>query len=95
MAYHPHDTTSNWINLLEEELSAAQTSDLKKILMSDINIDLHACSNSKWLHFIQLLNLTQLVTDFTGIISLTANFIDHIYSSNPEKVLNVLSHHMQ
>ena len=53
-AYCPPNATSSWIDLLEEELSAAQTSGLEIILMGDINIDLHICSNNKWLHLIQL-----------------------------------------
>ena len=42
-AYHPPNATSSWIDLLEEELSAAQTSGFEIILMGDITIDLHIC----------------------------------------------------
>ena len=83
-AYRPPNATSSWIDLLEEELSAAQTTGLEIILMGDLNIDLHICSNNKWLH---LIDLTQLVTDFTRITSSTATIIDHIYSSNPENIV--------
>ena len=86
-AYRPPNATSSWIDLLDEELSAAQTTGLEIILMSDINIDLHICSNNKLLHLIQLFDLTQLVTDFTRITSPTATIIDHIYSSNPENIV--------
>ena len=55
--------------------------------MGDINIDLHICSNNKWLHLIQLLDLTQLITDFTRITSPTATIIDHIYSSKHENIV--------
>ena len=55
--------------------------------MGDINIDLHICSNNKWLHLIQLFDLTQLVTDYTRITSSTATIIDHIYSSNPDNIV--------
>ena len=82
MEYRPPNATSSWIDLLEEELSAAQTSGLEIILMGDINIDLHISSNDKWLQLIQLFDLTLLVTDFTRITSSTATIIDHIYSSN-------------
>ena len=40
MAYRPPNATSSWIDLLEEELSSAQTTGLEIILMGDINIDL-------------------------------------------------------
>ena len=36
---------------------------------------------------IQLFDLTQLVTDFTRITPSTATIIDHIYTSNPENVV--------
>ena len=80
-AYRPPNATSSWVDLLEEELSAAQTSGLEIILMIEINIDLHICSNNKWLHLIQLFNLTQLVIGgirfFTRITSSPATIIDH------------------
>ena len=87
MEHRPPNATSSWIDHLEEELSAAQTSCLEIILMGDINIDLHISSNNKWLHLIQLFDLTQLVTDFIRITSSTATIIDHIFSSNPENIV--------
>ena len=86
-AYCPPNVTSNWIDRLEEELSAAQSSGLEKILMVDINIDFQSCSNNKWLQLIQLFDFTQLVTDFTRITTSTATIIDHIYTSNHENVV--------
>ena len=55
--------------------------------MGDINIDFRSCSNNKWLQMIQLFDLTQLVTDFTRITPSTATTIDHVYTSNPENVV--------
>ena len=55
--------------------------------MGDINIDFQVCSNNKWLHFIQIFDLTQMNTDHTRITSTTATIIDHIYSSNPENIV--------
>ena len=55
--------------------------------MGDINIDFHVGSNYNWLHLIQLFDLTQMVTDYTRITSTTATIFDHIYSSNPEKIV--------
>ena len=40
-AYRPPDSKSSWIDLFEEELSAAQSTGLEIILMGDINIDFH------------------------------------------------------
>ena len=52
--------------------------------MGDINIDFQVCSNNKWLHLIQIFDLTQMNTDYTRT---TATIIDHIYSSNPENIV--------
>ena len=95
-AYRPPNATSSWIDPLEEELSAAQTTGLEIILMGDINIDLHICSNNKWLHLIQLFDLTQLVTDFTRITSSTATIIyrSYLFFQPARILLNALSHHM-
>ena len=37
--YRPPSATSEWIGLLEEELSVAQTTGLEMIFMKDVNID--------------------------------------------------------
>ena len=55
--------------------------------MGNINIDFRSCSNNKWLQLIQLFDFTQLVTDFTRITTSTATIINHIYTSNPENVV--------
>ena len=62
-AYRPPSATASWIDLLEEELSAAQTSGFEIILMGDINIDFQVCSDNKWFYLIKLFDLTQMVTD--------------------------------
>ena len=87
-AYRPPNATSDWIDKLEAELSVAQSSGLELILMGDINIDYRSCSNTKWLQLIQLFDPTQLVTNFTRITPLAATIIDHIYTSNPEIIIN-------
>ena len=58
---------------MEEELSAAQTTGLEIIMMGDINIDYmyQACSNNKWLNLVQLIDLTQLVTEATATLHYT------------------------
>ena len=85
-AYRPPDSKSSWIDLFEEELSAAQSTGLEIILMGDINIDFHVCLNTKWLNLIQLFDLKQLVTDFTRVTPSSATNIYHNYSTNPENI---------
>ena len=65
--YRPPSSLSQWIDLFEEELSAAQVSGLEMIIMGDINIDYYACTNSKWLNLVQLFDLTQLVSEPTRV----------------------------
>ena len=77
--YRLPSSLSQWIDLFEEELSAAQTSGLEMIIIGDINIDYHACTNSKWLNLVQLFDLTQLVTEPTRMAESSTTLIDHIY----------------
>ena len=84
--YRPPSATSEWIDLLEEELSVAQTTGLEMIIMGDVNIDFQACSNNKWLNLVQLFDLTQLVTKPTRITPYSSTLIDHVYTTNPENI---------
>ena len=84
--YRPPSATSEWIDLLEEELSVAQTTGLEMIIMGDFNIDFQACSNNKWLNLVQLFDLTQLVTKPTRITQYSSTLIDHVYTTNPENI---------
>ena len=86
--YRPPNTYSSWIDLFEEELSIAQATGLEFILMGDFNIDLNTSTNNKWIHLIQLFDLSQLVTEPTRVTETTATIIDHIYVSNPENMSN-------
>ena len=84
--YRPPSATSEWIDLLEEELSVAQTTGLEMIIMGDLYIDFQACSNNKWLNLVQLFDLTQLVTKPTRITRYSSTLIDHVYTTNPENI---------
>ena len=84
--YRPPSATSEWIDLLEEELSVAQTTGLEMIIMGDLNIDFQACSNNNWLNLVQLFDLTQLVTKPTRIKQYSSTLIDHVYTTNPENI---------
>ena len=84
--YRPPSATSEWIDLLEEELSVAQTTGVEMIIMGDVNIDFQACSNNKWLNLMQLFDLTQLVTKPTRITPYSSTLIDHVYKTNPENI---------
>ena len=59
--YRPPSVHSDWIDLFETELSIAQATGLELILMGDFNIDLNACSNSKFLNMLQIFDLTQFI----------------------------------
>ena len=84
--YRPPSTKSEWIDLLEEELSVAQTTGLELIIMDDVNIDFQVCSNNKWLNLVQLFELTQLVTKQTRITPYSSTLIDHVFTTNPENI---------
>ena len=84
--YRPPSAASEWIDLLEEELSVAQTTGLEMIIMGDLNIDFQACSNNKWLNLVQLFDLTQLVTKPTRITQYSSTLLDHVNTTNPENI---------
>ena len=84
--YRPPSATSEWIDLLEEELSVAQTTCLETIIMGDVNIDFQAYLYNKWLNLVQLFDLTQLVTKPTRITPYSSTLIDHVYTTNPEHI---------
>ena len=80
-AYRPPSALSEWIDLFEEELSIAQATGLEYIVMGDFNIDLHTCTNTKWLNMIQLFDLYQLITESTRITPTTSTLTDHVYTT--------------
>ena len=84
--YRPPSATSEWIDLLEEELSVAQTTGLEMIIMGDLNIDFQACSNNKWPNLMQLFDLTKLVTKPTRITQYSSTLIDHVHTTNHENI---------
>ena len=84
--YRPLKAHSNWIDLFEKELSIAQATGLEFILMGDFNIDSNSCTNNKWLNLLQLFDLSQLVSEPTRVTQATAIIINHIYTSNLEKI---------
>ena len=84
--YRPPNAQSEWIELFEEELSIAQTTGLEIILMGDFNSDYSSFSNRKWLSFVQLFDLCQLVKEPIRITELTATIIDHVYTTHPEHI---------
>ena len=84
--YRPPNVHSDWIDLFEEELSIAQATGLEFILMGDFNIDLNACTNSKFLNMLQIFDLTQFVREPTRVTQTSETLIDHVYSSHPENI---------
>ena len=49
--------------------------------MGDFNIDLHTCTNTKWLNMNQIFDLYQLITESTRITPTTSTLIDHVYTT--------------
>ena len=85
--YRPPSSNSEWIDLLEEELSIAQTSSFELIIMGDINIDLKLSPNKKWQNLIEIFDLSQLIKDPTRVYESSSTMIDHVYPSKPENII--------
>ena len=84
--YRPPNASCDWIDLFEEELSIAQTTGLEIIRLGDFNINYSNCSNKKWLHMVELFDLTQMFTTPTRVTQNTSSIIDHLYCSNTEHI---------
>ena len=85
--YCPPSATSEWIDLFEEELSIAQTTDLEIILMGDFSLDFNMNLNKKWCNLIELFDLSLLVTQPTRVTESSSTIIDHIYTTHPENII--------
>ena len=57
---------SEWIDMIEEELSIGQTTDLGIISMGDFNFHFGINLNKKWHILVELFDLTQLVSKPTS-----------------------------
>ena len=86
-AYRLPCANSDWIDLFEEEPSIAQTTYLEIILMGDFNVDFGINLNKQWHNLIELFNLTQFVSKPTPVTESSSTIIDHIYSTNPENIM--------
>ena len=84
--YRPPSSTSDWIDLFEEELSIAQTAGLEVIIMGDFNLDLSMNTNRKWLNSIELFDLSQLISQPTRVTETSSTIIDHVYTSHPDNI---------
>ena len=85
--YRPPNSQAEWIDLFEEEVSAAQAIGLEIILMGDPNIDYLACTNSKWLNLVKLFDLSQLVQEHTRVTQSKATLIDDVITTDPENII--------
>ena len=54
--------------------------------MGDFNIEHSNCSNKKWLHFVELFDLKQMVSSPTRVTKSSSSIIDHIYCTDSEKI---------
>ncbi|MCW4260568.1 MAG: endonuclease/exonuclease/phosphatase family protein [Candidatus Thiodiazotropha endolucinida] len=80
--YRPPNALSSWIDLFETEISVAQSTGLEFLIMGDLNIDMKLCSNSKWLHLVELFDLSQLINNPTRVTDTSSTIIDHVYTSD-------------
>ena len=84
--YRPPDAKAEWIDSFEQEVSIAQATGLEIIMMGDFNIDYNKSITKRWLNMIQLLDLSQLVSEPTRITEKSATIIDHVYTNHHENV---------
>ena len=93
--YRPPQSNKEFFDALETQIGDAKENGLPIFLLGDMNIDLLNTSNPHLYevnNLKRLFDLVQLIGAPTRIITSSSTLIDHIYSSNPDIVIEAKSH---
>lgn len=87
--YRPPSANNDWFDCIDVLLDRISAEDKELILLGDFNFNLLLpdSSNKKWLDIVNTNNLTQLITSATRVNDKTETLIDHIYTNNPDNIL--------
>lgn len=88
--YRPPNSQTSWYTYFENEVVKGLSINDNILLMGDFNIDFLKPLPSKWSTFITTYGLHQMVVDPTRVTSTSVTLIDHIYSTNPTSLINVI-----
>ena len=99
--YRPPSEHVEWIDNFHEMLEGPFNLTHDIMMLGDFNIDFNKDLSQRWLYVLEHFQLFQLVTTPTRVTERSATIIDHIYTTNLERISNVevstesLSDHFQ
>ena len=74
-------------NKFETILLKVDTEDKELIILGDFNIDLMSDKIPlKWTHLINIINMSQIVSDPTKVTKTSSTLVEHVYSNQPENI---------
>ena len=92
--YRPPDSRSSWLDMFSDHLENVYDECKELLLLGDMNInmlssdDTNSASTHKLMHILNSVNLVQIITKPTRATTQSKTLIDHIYTSNPDYIVN-------
>lgn len=90
--YRNPNSKASWVDHFENMMDNVHNRKSDIHLLGDLNIDLLKHDNFTWKSTCSFLGLKQLIDQPTRITKSSATLIDHIYTTNSDKVSNVQVH---
>ena len=90
--YRPPSSTAEWSEIFSRQIEKSLAFTDEIYLMGDFNIDIkdrNLC-NTKWKHVVETNDLHQLIKEPTRITAHSSTIIDHLYTSKPDFVMDLL-----
>lgn len=84
--YRPPNAPAQWVEDYEDMLENVYTEEKEMIILGDFNINLADNIPNRWAECCETFTLTQLIDKPTRITESTSTLIDHVYSTNTEKI---------
>ena len=93
--YRPQESKVEWIDHFHDMMSIPRNCSQDIVIIGDFNINLLHETNKKWKQEVNLYNLKQMVQEPTRETDQTSTLIDHVYTTNESRVVNVTIPHIR
>lgn len=93
--YRPPESKVEWFDHFHDMMNIPSNSSFDIVIIGDFNINLLQETNKRWKQEIELYNLKQMVQVPTRETDLTSTLIDHVYTTNESRVVNVKVPHIR
>ena len=91
--YRSPDSRKDWIDIYENKIKSAVNQFPEIFIFGDFSIPFtskNISCNLKWSTFYSIYGLTQLITEQTRVTQNTSSIIDHIYTTYPDRVSDIV-----